>query len=328
MLGNTALCINKIMEIQTSTPHSSVRRILTLTVLTLLVAATAATVVYFFEDKGLFAKSQGYILLNLAEGEEIIVYPYFFDVAKKEFLPTGKGIGFTPSSPVGRAEIVSSIDSLDMPRGVYARDIASRATSLIAPSASRQPWLPQLSSDGLKVAFAEPPALEEERLATSRWSIYIADRGGIPRKVAFGTDPHWAPDGASLLYLGDTGLKLLDLAKGESTDVWSLESGTTTFRMRIDVSDDGKKLAWGNPAKGEIVLATLFRGLLSWRILESVSTLTPFGPPSLLMEESLRMKKWRGERKYHNHVLSFSTPKQAPQKQPPTFLLITSRCFL
>ncbi|TCO62739.1 amidohydrolase family protein [Actinocrispum wychmicini] len=95
---------------------------------------------------------------------------------------------------------------------------------------------PVLSPDGRQVAF---------RALNSLWLLLI---GGRPRKIVadgfFNTDPDWAPDGRSLVYVSDragtANLWRYDLATGKSDRLTDLPNAQITPRF----SPDGKKIAY------------------------------------------------------------------------------------
>ncbi|MFI9640491.1 amidohydrolase family protein [Micromonospora sp. NPDC051925] len=95
---------------------------------------------------------------------------------------------------------------------------------------------PVLSPDGRRVAF---------RALNALWLLPV---GGTPRRIVddgyFTTDPDWAPDGRSLVYVSDragtANLWRFDLATGLSTRVTDLPDG----QLRPRWSPDGTRIAY------------------------------------------------------------------------------------
>lgn len=224
----------------------------------LAVVALGALFFYMILLPRVFPAREGLLLLNLAEGESTAAYFYTFDVSKKKLSRISLDAGFTPSVSPASRRIIAGADNTRAPGGVYILDPENVTEGqLFAKKKDRLPSFPQLSPDETKVAFVEPPINEDDYFKPSNWILYVADKGGEPRIFAKGLDPHWSPNGKEVLYVGDGGLRLVNIETGIDRDVWKLQGGGASARMKLDVSDDGTKLAWTNPVHGAIIVAQI-----------------------------------------------------------------------
>lgn len=254
-----------------STPPSPKKQyFIRIGIIVIVVSALVALVFFTTLLPKLFPPSEGLLLLNLAEGESTAAYFYTFDVSGEKLSRVSLNAGFTPSVSPASRRIIAGADNSQAPGGVYVLDPENvTEKQLFAKKKDRLPSFPQLSPDETKVAFVEPPINEDDYFKPSNWILYVADRGGEPRIFAKGLDPHWSPNGKEVLYVGDDGLRLVNIETGIDRDVWKLQGGGASVRMKLDVSDDGTKLAWTNPVHGAITVARIE----SWRPFSATTIL-------------------------------------------------------
>jgi dipeptidyl aminopeptidase/acylaminoacyl peptidase len=107
----------------------------------------------------------------------------------------------------------------------------------------RMIWDPQVSPDGLLVAFVMTEQDQKaNRQATSIWLV-PADGAGEARRLTTGprdSRPRWAPDGSRLAFLGARerdwarDLYVLDMSGGEPVRVAQLPRGIAEYQWSPD----------------------------------------------------------------------------------------------
>jgi len=199
----------------------------------------------------------GTILLDLAPLGETTAFQYHFDVGSgKLSLAKPPFFGYSASGSRDGHSIVV-IDSEGEQRSVFVIDLEGGTHEPFSTSDAIPMLLPALSPDSQRVAFTTPPEDVSTLQYIEAWSIYVAERGKIPEWVAVGADPHWSPDGRFVLFLSEAGLRLFDTHLRMELLVWPLERADGKANMKIDVSDDGRKLAWSNTDNHEVVIASI-----------------------------------------------------------------------
>jgi dipeptidyl aminopeptidase/acylaminoacyl peptidase len=127
---------------------------------------------------------------------------------------------------------------------------------------------PQISSDGLKVAFVLIEVNEQEDRYDS--SLWLVEASGTtpPRRLTAGprdSGPRWSPDGRTLAFQrageddvaqtylmpmsGGEGRRLTDLPKGTSAVTWSPDGKSVAFTSTTSQEDLDAKMRGGSPPK-------------------------------------------------------------------------------
>ena len=197
----------------------------------------------------------GAILLDLATLGERTDFQYHFNTQTGDLVKKPEIGHFASDGRDGRS--IVAIDNEGTSRAVFIFDVETGAHERFAPGDITQKLLPVLSPDRTRVAYTVYPNDIKELQRPSGWSIFVAKRGENPEAVAFGTDPHWSPDGRLILFIADDGLNLFDTERRQQYTAWQLNDAAANVAMKMDVSQDGKMLAWSNPWNNEIVIAQI-----------------------------------------------------------------------
>lgn len=200
----------------------------------------------------------GTILLDLAPLGEQNYFQHHYDT-KTGDLERVRGLGYSASDARDGRSLVA-IDNDGDARSVFVFDSKTDAHEPFTSGDTAIKMLPALSPDGTHVAYMVYPNDIKDVHNTQAWSIFIAEKGNDPERIALGTDPHWSPDGKHLLFVGEDGLRLFDVEEQVIINAWELADGQSYVGMKIDVSNDGEKLAWSNTENSEIVVARI----VSW----------------------------------------------------------------
>ncbi len=122
---------------------------------------------------------------------------------------------------------------------------------------------PEWSFSGDDIAYSAlelSKAGDFESLMPEDWDVYVTDLKGNETFISDGVYPKWSPNNEKILLMKNDGLYLYssrgNLNKGKL--VWKVVGGEALISsMRLDVSPDGKMLAWSNIESGEIVLINI-----------------------------------------------------------------------
>ena len=208
----------------------------------------------------------GMILMSMAGIGDQAAKLYEFD-AGSQTLQVSPVQLFNPVESVDGRYLVGAYvisDSTQKPNGIYTFDLRTRATTLFAQSVGTQhPRTPQLSPDDSMVVFNEPTAVGSSPsfFTPSSWDIYLAEEDGAPQLIAHGIYPHWSPDSSSVLYLGDDGLHLYDVASSQDSLVYPVTGGHASTSLVFSLSKDGQEIALADPGEGELLVG----GITSWQ---------------------------------------------------------------
>lgn len=107
---------------------------------------------------------------------------------------------------------------------------------------------PRWAPNGEKIAFAEIPIEERERMSEpDAWTIKTVNIGsGEEEEITSGVQPHFSPDGNSLLILKNEGLHLIGIEDDTDERVWDVNDGFAHNGMKIGLSNDKDMLAWSS----------------------------------------------------------------------------------
>jgi dipeptidyl aminopeptidase/acylaminoacyl peptidase len=218
---------------------------------------------------------EGRVSLSLApldsEGTPARVGIYDFDVAQgtlvplaadttadyltSQYSPDGTMIAFARVDDEGMtimygASDLSSVDAITMPEEVFI---------------ARNPvWSP----DGSRIAFTTRSDGTGSEMGLDEWSVHVYDLASrAVSRVATGTNPLYLPDG-SLLVLREDGLHRLDEVTGTDTRIIPMAMGEAAANMKLDVSNDGKRLVWAVPDRGTVAIYDV----QAWEPLEASVT--------------------------------------------------------
>lgn len=113
---------------------------------------------------------------------------------------------------------------------------------------------PVWSPDGTKIVFQAKTDSYGGDPDPSKWFVYIADvLTGKDRFLTDGVNPLFIPDGR-LLVLKNDGLYVIDPSSGVGEKIWKVEGGDASANMKLDVSRDGKFIAWSVPYEGKLLI--------------------------------------------------------------------------
>src|SRR3989338_3610187 len=135
----------------------------------------------------------GAILLDLATLGERADFQYHFNTQTGDLVEKPE-IGHSANDGRDGRSIIA-IDNEGKSRAVFIFDVETGARERFAPGDITLKILPVLSPDRTRVAYTVYPNDIKELQRPSAWSIFVAKRVENPEAVAFGTDPHWSPDG-------------------------------------------------------------------------------------------------------------------------------------
>ena len=202
------------------------------------------------------AVESGYILLNLNPvGTSSALYIFN---TKTKVLARSSIQSFTPSISMDGRSVVGVADLKGTHGGIYQYTIQNKSLRLLARSHDTLPRLPQISLNNDQVVFNESTATTSTSAAfftPSGWNIYLASTSSGARLIAHGMYPHWSPDGSTILYLADDGIRMYNLSSSTNALVWPIQGGKASARMMFTVSRDGTQIAWTNPLYSTITLA-------------------------------------------------------------------------
>jgi len=208
------------------------------------------------------AGSDGYILVNLAMSTEPPTL-YLYDIANKSLTPSTIQ-SFTPTASTDGRYIVgvtSTGVSNKTTQAIYEYDTTRGSMQKFASKIAATPYFPRLSPDTTSIVFDTPSSVGTSSIQflykPSFWNIFLVSRGGIPRVITHGTYPQWSPDGKSILYVSDDGLRQFTIASSTDTLVFKFQGGTVNYTMSLDVSKDGAHLTWTDPADQQLMVASI-----------------------------------------------------------------------
>ncbi|MBL7045923.1 MAG: PD40 domain-containing protein [Parcubacteria group bacterium] len=165
---------------------------------------------------------------------------------------------------------------------VYIADFEGRNRKQITNSNSDK-RNPVLSPDGSTIAFQSTlngernrDALESARV--ERFAIFTTDLEGNERFIAQGVQPHFSPDGKSILFLKNKGLYLFNLESRRIERVWDMNEGLTYMGMKLDLSDDRKLLAWSSANANDLLVLSIDSWSPFSAIIKSRYEVTGFWP--------------------------------------------------
>ena len=128
---------------------------------------------------------------------------------------------------------------------------------------------PVWSPDGTLIAFEATLNGERESDLVGRRveqsGIFVTDLEGNERFITQGTQPHFSPDGDSVILLKNSGLYLANLESGQVERVWNMVGGLTYLGMKLDVSDDKRLLAWSSANVNDLMILDIE----SWKPFEA-----------------------------------------------------------
>jgi Tol biopolymer transport system component len=203
----------------------------------------------------------GYILLNLSYGNGH-EHTYAINVSTQSLNRVPNLILTPTASHDGRYFVSAGAHGAGTAiiGDIYRYDTSLATTTLFATGATGLPRFPQLSPDGMWVVFNTPPTAmnDTNAMQPSAWGITIATERGTSHFIAHGLYPHWSPDGASILYVGDNGLHLYNIASSTDTAVYVLQKGGVNSLMTLSVSDDGNHLVWTDPYHQQLMIASIY----------------------------------------------------------------------
>jgi Tol biopolymer transport system component len=129
---------------------------------------------------------------------------------------------------------------------VQVRDTATGEMKVLTDSDLLYKRLGEWSPDGTTIAFTAlaPSKTNAFRIDPEEWSVHTVDLNGATTTVDSGTYPFWSPDGTRILYMKSDGLYIYDAATEQKVRVFPSLYPTTSVSMKLDVSDDGKKIVW------------------------------------------------------------------------------------
>lgn len=138
---------------------------------------------------------------------------------------------------------------------LYTADITNTKTQ-ITFSDTREKRHPEWSPNGIHVIFmahASTTSVEISSIPPAEsYSIYITDFLGNEIYVDTGAYPQWLPSSTDILYMKDDGLVVRNLETGSTTQVVAFTKYPNLLNQMLDVSRDGKYIAWTNPDEGQV----------------------------------------------------------------------------
>ena len=228
--------------------------------------------------------ANGYILLNLGLPKGPLVL-YLYDFHNQSLIRSNIQ-AFTPTASadgryfVGGDGLVDT-KTKDLTGSINMYDTVTATTSQFVGGINGLPRSPQISSKGNRVVFSTPPTnsdVADAALIPDKWKIDIVSQGGTPKTIAHGLYPHWSPDGTSILYVSDEGLRLYHVSSSTDEIVFNLEGGTASSLMALSVSRDGTHLAWTDPNHSKLMIAHIYSWSPFSANVEKILNVQAFAP--------------------------------------------------
>jgi hypothetical protein len=98
-------------------------------------------------------------------------------------------------------------------------------------------------------------AVNKNESDLKNWSVFVADLSGKEQFVFDGAYPQWLPDSQRLIISREDGLYVCVLADSKCERTLDLSAYTkASLNNKIDISRDGKTVAYSNMAAGEMLL--------------------------------------------------------------------------
>lgn len=163
-------------------------------------------------------------------------------------------------SPDGLSSIYSRLKKGETVAQIYKLDLKTGEKQPITQSQSLRKRNAEWSSDGQTIAFMAETGMEAVKEGESdlkNWSVFVTDLRGKEQLISAGAAyPQWLPDNKRLIISKEDGLYLCFLANIKCERVVDNLSpySKTSLNMKIDLSRDGKMIAYSNYEVGEIIL--------------------------------------------------------------------------
>jgi len=120
---------------------------------------------------------------------------------------------------------------------------------------------PVWSPSGETIAYLGRRDANGNGLNPEEWQIYILNtKNGNERFITNGSNPLFTPGGDILVLKGD-GLYLIDLFTNIGERVWDVSGGKAFAHMKLNISRDGKYIAWAVPHQSRVIILEV----TSWR---------------------------------------------------------------
>lgn len=165
----------------------------------------------------------------------------FVGVVDEEYEAAGQNMAV---AQVYRAELS------DAPGTEAAFDQAQAVTYVI----SAQKRLPSISRTGEVVYVSRGAGVADKNINplndAESWVVYYVDNIGVERLVDFGISPKWVDDTHFVFWKND-GMYVHSVIDSSSKKIWG-SHGAIFSNMKMDVSDDGRFVAWSAPDNGRV----------------------------------------------------------------------------
>jgi len=138
-----------------------------------------------------------------------------------------------------------------------------------------QKRLPSISRQGEIVYVSRGRGVADKNINplndAESWVVYYVDNDGVERFVDFGISPKWVDD-AHFVFWKNDGMYLYSVTDSTSKKIWG-SHGAILSNMKMDVSDDGRVVAWSAPDSGRVfILEALDWSLPSLRLKNIIDT--------------------------------------------------------
>ncbi len=209
-----------------------------------------------------FSKAKGTIYLTLIPvNGNFSQGLYSFDLSSRKleklFVRDGKSFLTNDFSPKRKDVMAFIMWSDDGNRQIFTRNNKSSIIRRLTKSNTKRKIDPEWSPNRREIAFSARDIGNGSvgQFIPEDWGVYVTDLEGNETFISKGIYPKWSPDGKKLLILKNDGLYVYnDNGKGNSNRVWEVVNGKAKFSMKIDVSVDGKMIAWSNAKDGVVVI--------------------------------------------------------------------------
>lgn len=211
---------------------------------------------------------KGYLLLNLDRDTEGNKGLFIYNMVTKTLQESPLGHYWPKESHDGMIGIGSKVfrENGQVQSGLFS--LKDGRETLVYASSTYQTLFfdPAISPSGTQYTFLLSPdptelSSREQQYEPGQWKLYhgVIGSNEEPRHIANGTSALFSPDETKILYVGDDGFHLYDLASGIDTPVPQIEVEVDEKLSYImtDLSLDGRTLVMTNSQTKEVKVGTI-----------------------------------------------------------------------